>query len=193
MNSETEKETVTLPSGVREYSRFTIRHAIRRWWLLKGVGRKGNEIFVEKGVKILRHPENVRVGSNVIFKEGVRICPTHSGATIQIGDWTTIGHSTFIFSKSQISIGSNCLIAPFCYFVDSDHGFKAGELIRNQEMKATPIFVGNDVWIGTGSVITRGVTIGDGAVIGSNSVVTKDVPSNAIVAGNPATLIKYRE
>lgn len=52
--------------------------------------------------------------------------------------------------------------------------------------------VGNDVWIASGAVITRGVTIGDGAIIGSNAVVTKDVPPYAIVGGVPARVIKYR-
>lgn len=52
--------------------------------------------------------------------------------------------------------------------------------------------IGNDVWIGTNSVIRRGVTIGDGAVIGANSFVNKDVPDFAICAGSPARVIKYR-
>ena len=52
--------------------------------------------------------------------------------------------------------------------------------------------IGNDVWIGNGATIMSGVTIGNGAVIGANAVVTKDVPAYAIVAGNPARIIKYR-
>lgn len=54
------------------------------------------------------------------------------------------------------------------------------------------VHVGNDVWIAEDSTILSGVTIGDGAVIGANALVTKDVPSYAIVGGNPAKLIKYR-
>ena len=54
------------------------------------------------------------------------------------------------------------------------------------------IYVENDVWIGANSTIMSGVKIGNGAVIGANSMVTKDVPPYAIVAGNPAKLIKYR-
>jgi acetyltransferase-like isoleucine patch superfamily enzyme len=49
-------------------------------------------------------------------------------------------------------------------------------------MTTAPIIIGDDVWIGTGAVITKGVKIGNGAVIGVNSLITKDVPENAIVA-----------
>jgi acetyltransferase-like isoleucine patch superfamily enzyme len=55
-----------------------------------------------------------------------------------------------------------------------------------------PVTIGNDVWIGSGAVIMRGVLVGDGAVIGANSVVTNDVPPYAIVVGSPARVIKYR-
>lgn len=55
-----------------------------------------------------------------------------------------------------------------------------------------PTIIGNDVWIGQFSLILSGVTVGDGAVIGAKAVVTKDVPPYAIVAGNPARLIRYR-
>jgi acetyltransferase-like isoleucine patch superfamily enzyme len=55
-----------------------------------------------------------------------------------------------------------------------------------------PVVIGNDVWIGTGAIILRGLSVGDGAVIGAGAVVTKDVPPYAIVAGNPARVIKYR-
>jgi virginiamycin A acetyltransferase len=55
-----------------------------------------------------------------------------------------------------------------------------------------PVVIGNDVWIASGAVITRGVTIGDGAVIAANAVVTKDVPPYAIVGGVPAKVLKYR-
>src|SRR3990167_8768977 len=55
-----------------------------------------------------------------------------------------------------------------------------------------PITIGNDVWIGEGVRVMQGVTIGDGAIIGAGAVVAKDVPPYAVVAGNPATVRKYR-
>jgi acetyltransferase-like isoleucine patch superfamily enzyme len=54
------------------------------------------------------------------------------------------------------------------------------------------VIIGNDVWIGAGAKILRDVHIGDGAVIGANAVVTENIPPNAIAAGVPARIIKYR-
>ena len=180
-------------SDVRTYASYNFWHSIRKWRSLRGVGSQGKGVYVEANVKLQRHPEKVSFGDWVMLKEGVRICPTHSEASITIGNWTTVGHHTFIFSKNEIKIGNNCLIAPFCYLADSDHGIDCITLIREQAMTTKPIIIGNDVWLGTGAVITKGVTIGDGAVVAAHAVVTHDVPPNAVVAGTPAKIIRYRE
>ncbi len=57
---------------------------------------------------------------------------------------------------------------------------------------AQRVLIGHDVWIGRSAIVLPGVTVGDGAVVGAGAVVTKDVPPYAIVAGNPAQLIRYR-
>ena len=67
--------------------------------------------------------------------------------------------------------------------------FKAS---KNPYEKAGDTIIGNDVWIGTEAMIMSGVTIGSGAVISARAVVSKDVPPYAIVAGNPALIVKYR-
>ena len=190
--SENDLKKKNLPSGVRQYAPFTLRHAMRRWWLLRNAGLVGTDVYVEPNVQLLRHPEKVFLGDKVMLKEGVKICPTHPEATIKIGDWTTIGYNVTIFSKSDISIGNDCLIAPFCYFVDSDHGIELGSLIREQSMVSAPIVIGNDVWLGTGAVVMQGVNIGDGAVVAAGSLVTKDIPPNTIYGGVPAKFIQKR-
>ena len=182
-----------IPSGVRLYTRYTLRHAVRRWWLLRNIGSKGVDVYVDADVQLLRHPERTFLGDKVVLKEGVKICPTHPEATILIGDWTTIGYNVCIFSKSKILIGKNCLIAPFCYFVDSDHGTELGSLIREQSMATAPITVGDDVWLGTGVIVMKGVTIGSGAIVAAGSNVTKDIPPNTVFAGSPAKFIRNRE
>jgi acetyltransferase-like isoleucine patch superfamily enzyme len=179
-------------SGVRTYTAYTLRHAIRRWWKTRGVRELGRNVFVEPDVKLLRHPEKITLGNRVLLKEGARLCPTNPAASIIIGDWTTIGYHTFIFASSRIEIGNNCLIAPFCYLVDSNHGTAAGALIREQPMEVKPIRIGDDVWLGNGVVVTSGVVIGSGAVVGARSLVLDNVPENAVVVGTPARIIRYR-
>nr|WP_285849381.1 DapH/DapD/GlmU-related protein [Niallia taxi] len=61
---------------------------------------------------------------------------------------------------------------------------------RNKSGYGIPITVGNDVWIGGSCVILAGITIGDNSIVAAGSVVTKDVPANTVVAGNPAKVIK---
>ena len=65
--------------------------------------------------------------------------------------------------------------------------------IRLQGIYKRDVRVGNNVWIGYGACILRGVTIGDNAIIGTSAVVTRDVPANAVVTGIPARVIRMRE
>jgi acetyltransferase-like isoleucine patch superfamily enzyme len=185
-------EPVVGKSGVRQYVRRTPWHAIRRQWVLRNVSHVGSNVYVDRNVRVLRHPENVTIGSEVILKEGVRICPTNPRARISIGAWTTVGYHTFVFAMTQISIAEDCLIAPFCYFVDNEHDIEPGEKIRTQPMRARPIRVGAGAWLGTGVTVTAGVTIGAGAVIGARAVVTEDVPEGAIAVGVPARVVRFR-
>jgi len=189
----TEPHRMTLQSGVRQYSRLTWRHRLRRARLARSLAAIGDDVYVDRNVEFLRHPERVTLGSHVIVKEGTRICPTNPAASVAIGDWTTIGYHTFVFASASIAIGSDCLIAPFCYLVDSNHGLKRDKRIREQPMTVSPIVIEDDVWLGVGVTILRGVHVGLGAVVGAGAVVSKDVPSYAIVSGNPAAVVGYRD
>lgn len=93
----------------------------------------------------------------------------------------------------EINIGDDVQLGPQVVFWGRDHGLKKGVLINLQPHVLKPIRIGNDVWIGANATILKGVTISDGAVVAAGAVVTKDVPPNAIVAGVPAKVIKYRE
>ena len=76
---------------------------------------------------------------------------------------------------------------------DTDHNYLDTKIdMINQGFSTSPVIIKDNVWIGFGAVITKGVTINSGAIVGANAVVTKDVPENAIVAGVPAKIIKYR-
>ena len=100
---------------------------------------------------------------------------------------------------TKTDVGNYCTIANDVYIGQGEHDYTqvalSGQLYDfNSYDKYTQkdCLIGNDVWIGVGVVVLRGVTIGDGVVIGANSVVTKDIPPFAIAVGSPAKVIKYR-
>lgn len=145
----------------------------------------GGDVRVDGGARIT-------VGPGCRVMHGVTLWATPRGS-ISIGSGTYLGDYTFVVSDAGIDIGADVLIAPFCYLQDSDHGFASvDQPMRDQPSVASRIVIEDDVWIGTHSVITRGVRIGHGAVVGANSVVTHDVEPFAVVAGSPARMIRSR-
>jgi acetyltransferase-like isoleucine patch superfamily enzyme len=117
----------------------------------------------------------------------------HEGA-VSIGAKSVLGQECTISSYQHVSIGRECVIADRVMLIDFDHGMvDVDRPIRLQGIYKRDVRVGNNVWIGYGACILRGVTVGDNAVIGTNAVVTRDVPANAVVAGVPARLLRMRE
>lgn len=176
------------------------RHLKRTWatrlrWLIqrRRLGALGSGVFIERNVGLLRYPANIAIADDVVLKEGARLCACNASATISIGARTTIGYHTFIFASERIVIGADCLIAPFVYLVDSNHGTDRGRRINQQGNTTAPVVIGDDVWIGVGARIIAGVTIGDGAVIAAGSVVTQSVSPYNIVGGVPAKVIGERK
>jgi acetyltransferase-like isoleucine patch superfamily enzyme len=113
--------------------------------------------------------------------------------TLIIGNNSTIGERCFIATHEQITIGDNVMVAAECYLIDSDHVFEDIEIpIKAQGIITSPIEIGDDVWIGAHVIILKGTRIGAGAVIGANSVIKGDVPPLAVMAGNPAKVIRFR-
>ena len=87
-------------------------------------------------------------------------------------------------------MGDNVFIGPNVSIYTACHPLEA--IPRNELIEwAEPVTIGNNVWIGGSSTILPGVTIGDNVVVGAGSVVTKDIPSDVVVAGNPARIIKH--
>jgi acetyltransferase-like isoleucine patch superfamily enzyme len=104
-----------------------------------------------------------------------------------------LGQECTISAYQHVSIGAECVIADRVMLIDFDHGMVEVERpIRLQGIYKRDVRVGSNVWIGYGACILRGAKVGDNAVIGTNAVVTKDVPSNAVVGGVPARLIRMR-
>jgi acetyltransferase-like isoleucine patch superfamily enzyme len=117
----------------------------------------------------------------------------HEGV-VSIGAKTVLGQECTISAYQHVSIGRECVVADRVMLIDFDHGVvEVDRPIRLQGIYKRDVRVGNNVWIGYGACILRGVTIGDNAIVGASAVVTKDVPANAVVAGIPARVIRMRE
>ncbi|TMM09640.1 MAG: acyltransferase [Actinobacteria bacterium] len=117
----------------------------------------------------------------------------HEGV-VSIGAKTVLGQECTISAYQHVSIGRECVIADRVMLIDFDHGVvEVDRPIRLQGIYKRDVRVGNNVWIGYGACILRGVTIGDNAIVGTSAVVTKDVPPNGVVAGIPARVVRMRE
>lgn len=120
-----------------------------------------------------------------------RHCKIISKGIITIGDNFFINEFSRIVAFENIIIGNNVTIAQFVTILDHDHDYNLvdGNLILNG-YNTKAIVIGDNVWIGDKVTICKGVTVGNNVIIGANSVVTKNIPSNQIVAGSPVKLLK---
>lgn len=136
-----------------------------------------------------------------------------SSGSITIGDYVVINQGTRIFSADEIIIEDNVLISWGCNIVDSNmHSLHSKDRLKDTQIArqairtntlgqnvdysnivSKPVIIRESAWIGFNAIIMKGVTIGKGAVVAAGSVVTKDVPDYAVVAGNPAAIVKYTD
>ena len=128
------------------------------------------------------------VGKDVNIEKGDMIT-----STMEIGDRSGVGINAKMHGK--VIIGNDVMMGPECIIYTQNHDFSRTDIPMNKQgfSEEKPVIIGDDVWIGGRVIILPGVNVGKGAIIGAGSVVTKDVPPNAIVAGNPATVKKYRK
>jgi acetyltransferase-like isoleucine patch superfamily enzyme len=151
---------------------------------------------------------SVIIGSGGILSNNI-IFESNKGL-VEIGDSCWIGGNSSIITRNHVKIGNHVSISWDVTIYDHD-GNSLNYLDRRKEMSnyvknfytadflkdfdwskvsSKPITIEDDVWIGFGATILKGVTIGKGAIIAAKAVVTKDVPKFSIVAGNPAKIIK---
>jgi acetyltransferase-like isoleucine patch superfamily enzyme len=176
------------------YGRLLWRYLWRR--LLTPAGRRWRSegpFFLGRGLELeVARRGEIRFGRFVWIGDGTKI-RCHEGV-VEIGAKTVMGQECTISAYQRVRIGDECVIADRAMFIDFDHGIVEVERpIRKQGIYKRDVEVGNNVWIGYGACILRGVSVGDNSVIGTNSVVTKDVPANAVVGGIPARIIRMRE
>ena len=115
---------------------------------------------------------------------------TDCGKNITVGKNVFINEGCCFQDQSGITIGDDCLIGQQVVIATLNHDLSPK---HRKDMLPAPVKIGNNVWVGAHATILSGVTIGDNAVVAAGAVVTKDVPSNTVVAGVPAKVIKTIE
>lgn len=183
-----------IDKGLNYFGRMVINQYYERK-MSAGENFSIHKPFNLKGEKYIKIGKNFAAMRGLVLQawdeyEGERFEPQ-----IILGDNIYMGFDCHIGAINSIEIGDNVLMGNKIYITDHFHGNISSEdcqvsPIRRRLYSKGGIIISNDVWIGDNVVIMPGVTVGEGAVIGANAVVTKDVPSFAVVAGIPAKVIK---
>lgn len=133
----------------------------------------------------------VELHNNTHLKHDIII---QGSGTLVLGENSYISSYSVIGVNERVEIGKNVMIANHVSIRDTDHHFEdLDKPMIAQGIATSPVYIKDNVWLGHGAVITKGITVHTGAIVAANAVVTKDVPENAIVGGVPARILKYRE
>lgn len=157
----------------------------------------GGRFNAERGVVLHRHGTifvdaggSLDIGSGTVIMQGAEIVVL-KGASLRIGPDVYVGAYCNLRCAGQIEIGAEARLAQFVSLIDADYVMsQAGKPF--EEIESGRIAVGPRAWIGCQATVLRGVVIGAGSVVGAGAVVTRDVPPNTVVAGNPARKISPR-
>ncbi|MEX1670444.1 DapH/DapD/GlmU-related protein [Zhongshania guokunii] len=118
-----------------------------------------------------------------------RLVDMQVGGGFSLGINSVVGVGSFIEAFGSVRIGDRVLMGPHVKIFSSTHEYGSpGDL--HKPLAVGDVSIGDDVWVGAGTVIATGVTIGNNSVVGANAFVNADVPSNCVVAGSPARVVK---
>ena len=148
-----------------------------------------------RGVSIPKSWADITLEHQVALDDGV--CLVIGGPPrpnkLVIGSRTYVNRYTIFDAHQQLHVGRQVMIGPHCYITDADHGTAPGASVQSQPMRAAPVIIEDEAWLGAHVTILPGVRIGKGAVVGAGSVVTRSIPAMSVAAGVPAKVLRYRD
>lgn len=185
---------------LKDYSLFRVLHLGISYLRTRIFYRPALFIFFPLDIRGKRH---IRLGRQMTCGTGCRFevyADRNTGTVLSIGENVQINDYVHIAAIHSVKIGDNALLASRVFISDVLHGNYAASSAEAQSppesiAKLRPlsykdVVIEDNVWVGEGVCILPGVTVGRCSIVGANAVVTKDVPANCIVAGNPARIIK---
>ncbi len=194
----------------------SLGYALRKAFYKRLFKSTAGGLILGKGV-VLRHPNQIRLGARVAVDDYVLLDASGAGeqgivigddviisrncviqgktGPVAIGSKTDIGCNVILSSGGGVTIGNSVLIAGNCYIGGGRYITDRTDIPMMEQGLYTngPVVIGDDVWLGAGSVVLDGVQIGKGCIVGAGAVVTKNLPDYAIAAGVPAKIIKMRQ
>lgn len=183
---------------------------------IRGYLRTGRPVFLGRSCNI-RNAGNISFGRNVTIEEHCRIdgyasrqiilgdnvkigayslltCTSHMsklGLGLRMGNNSAIGDFAHFGASGGIEIGNDVIMGSYISFHSENHNFEdSARLIREQGTSSKGIVIGNNVWVGAKVTFLDGCSVGDNSVVAAGAVVTQTFPSNSVVGGVPAKVIK---
>ncbi|WP_439474442.1 acyltransferase [Algoriphagus formosus] len=162
-----------------------VRIKFLSFWFSSSFYSVGKNVIFYPGL-VFRYPKNITIGSNCIFNENVSFGSELDVGKLFIGDNVSISSNVKLDFSGDLRIGSNVTISDGVKIFTHDHGLDPRSIPVGKSL-----VIQDNVWIGANAIILQNVNkIGRNSIIASGAVVTKDIPNDSVVAGNPAKTIK---
>ena len=173
---------------------------LRHWFFTNVFGELGEKTRFSS-IELLVGASNIFIGKQCFFDNYLYLSAwksyegVHFNPLLKIGNNCSFGAFNHISCINKITIGDNCLTGKWVTITDNSHGSNIYSELTIPPCKRMlsskgAVIIGNNVWIGDKATILPGVTIGNNSIIAANAVIVKDVPSNVVVGGDPAEIIK---